>query len=302
MHYFSGLQRRKPGMKKKRVKGNFHSDGPLYLISLDGHNKLKGFDNWAFPIGVYGCIDTFSRKIMFMDVLRSNSNPISIAFCYVKFLKETKILPENMRLDKGTETVDMTAVHSWLTKKLRPDIADPTTTVRFGASVDNKIERLWLDIRLKVVDKFKKELIYLQRNGFYDAESEEERDILAYSFIPVVQREVDRFVCFWNHHKIRRQNEKGDKILPDGAVNFIFDNPEVFGFRQHGTPIPDRLVDEVSSLIPLPQCLDIVLNHDVLQFCEQHHPTINDLNSPCEARDAFIELKNKWCSHVGLYV
>ena len=52
------------GAKKVKRKGNFSSKGPNWIHSLDGHDKLMGYQNSTFPIAIYGCLDTVSRKIL----------------------------------------------------------------------------------------------------------------------------------------------------------------------------------------------------------------------------------------------
>ena len=52
---------------------------------------LSGYQNWTFPLGIYGCMDTFSRKVLFLYV------------CYLQFLYETETFPTHLRLDRGTE-------------------------------------------------------------------------------------------------------------------------------------------------------------------------------------------------------
>ena len=69
------LTERAPQYKKKKAKGNFISRGPNWVHSLDGHNKLIGYQNSTFPIAVYGCMDTCSRKMLWAKVWVSNSNP-----------------------------------------------------------------------------------------------------------------------------------------------------------------------------------------------------------------------------------
>lgn len=68
-----GLQARAVDKKVKKKKVPFISAGPLWLASLDGHDKLCGYQNWTFPLSIYGCLDTFSRKILFLFVSHSNS-------------------------------------------------------------------------------------------------------------------------------------------------------------------------------------------------------------------------------------
>jgi hypothetical protein len=57
-----GLECRAPGFKTEKKKGKFTSLGPNFVHSLDGHDKLMGFENSTYPIAVYGCLDTCSRK------------------------------------------------------------------------------------------------------------------------------------------------------------------------------------------------------------------------------------------------
>ena len=44
------LEERRPHFKKKKKrKGNFVSNGPNWVLSLDGHDKLMGYQNSTFP-------------------------------------------------------------------------------------------------------------------------------------------------------------------------------------------------------------------------------------------------------------
>ena len=51
------------GAKKERRKGNFTTRGANWVHSLDGHDKLMGYQNSTFPLAIYGCMDTASRKL-----------------------------------------------------------------------------------------------------------------------------------------------------------------------------------------------------------------------------------------------
>lgn len=54
------------GEKRKRKKGNFTSKGPNWVHSLDGHDKLMGYQNSTFPLAIYGCLDTASRQFLWL--------------------------------------------------------------------------------------------------------------------------------------------------------------------------------------------------------------------------------------------
>ena len=63
------------GKKKTNPKGSFTTKGPIWVHSLDGHDKLMGYQNSTFPLAVYGCIDTASRKLLWLRIWVTNSDP-----------------------------------------------------------------------------------------------------------------------------------------------------------------------------------------------------------------------------------
>ena len=65
------VERRKHKVIKRRV---YESFGPMNTLHMDGNNKLKRF---GFPIR--GCIDGFSRKLIWLVVSTLNNDPLVIA-------------------------------------------------------------------------------------------------------------------------------------------------------------------------------------------------------------------------------
>ena len=63
------------------------------MLSLDGHGKLKGFQNWTFPVAIYGALDKFSTTIFYIFVWESNSGPNVVGQRYIKHLYETGRMP-----------------------------------------------------------------------------------------------------------------------------------------------------------------------------------------------------------------
>ena len=58
------------------------------------------------------------------------------------------------------------------------------------------------------------------------------RNLLAYIFIPLIQKEVDIFQrTIWNTHRIRAQK---DTLLPAGIPNHMYDFPEEYGQEKCG--------------------------------------------------------------------
>jgi hypothetical protein len=134
------LEEREPRNKGKRKRGQFITHGVNWTWSLDGHDKLMGIQNWTFPLAIYGCYDTASRKVMFLKVWTSNSNPELVGKWYFDHLYETKKISSIIRLDRGTETGVLASIHVFL-RRNRGDMV-LQDTVRYGTSTTNRIEGL----------------------------------------------------------------------------------------------------------------------------------------------------------------
>ena len=95
-----GLQARGGvGNPKQKQKGKYTTKGPNFVHSLDGHDKLVGYQNSTFPLAIYGRIDTASRKILWLKIWVTNSDPQRIGYWYLEYLYETRILPWYLRID-----------------------------------------------------------------------------------------------------------------------------------------------------------------------------------------------------------
>lgn len=76
------------------------------------------------------------------------------------------VLPLNVRVDRGTETGILTTMHCFLREKFE-DLDDPTDSVIFGPSTQNKIERWWHKLLERMERFFKNQLSSLGEDGNY---------------------------------------------------------------------------------------------------------------------------------------
>ena len=90
-----GVNERKRRAIKRRVYG---SDGPWDIFHIDGNDKLK-----MFGFAIHGCIDGFSRKLIWLNVSVTNNDPLVIVNYYLNCIKRHKRVPKLLRMDKGTE-------------------------------------------------------------------------------------------------------------------------------------------------------------------------------------------------------
>ena len=59
-------------------------------MSLDGHDKLCGFQKSMFPLSIYGGQDTFSGRINFLRIWTTNNKPEIIGRFYFDYLSESQ--------------------------------------------------------------------------------------------------------------------------------------------------------------------------------------------------------------------
>ena len=81
-----GLEARCPTVKKGKTKGHFSTKGTNWVHSMDGHDKLMGYQNSTFPFAIYGSIDTARRKILWLKIWTGNSDPKRIGRWYSDYL------------------------------------------------------------------------------------------------------------------------------------------------------------------------------------------------------------------------
>ncbi len=132
----AGLEGRVPGLKQQK-KGHFTTKGVDWVHSLDGHCKLMGYQRFTFPLAVYGCLDTASRKLLWLRVWTDNCNPKLVARWYFDYLYERRVIASIIRIDKGTETGEMATLHAYLQRN-HGDL-DPVDTVIYGKSTSNQV-------------------------------------------------------------------------------------------------------------------------------------------------------------------
>lgn len=123
---------------RRFVRRTYHSMGPNYIWHADGYDKLK-----PFGIAISGCMDGFSRKILWLNCGPTNNDPAVIANNFISCVQDLGIVPMRLRTDCGTENGTMAAIQC----TLRHDHTDYYCRERshmYGSSSTNqRIESWW---------------------------------------------------------------------------------------------------------------------------------------------------------------
>ena len=77
------------------------------------------------------------------------------------------VLPCRLRVDKGTETMDLATTHSYL-RSQHGDLEEATDSILYGPSTQNKIERWWRELLERMEQYFNQKLNELVEGGAYD--------------------------------------------------------------------------------------------------------------------------------------
>ena len=67
---------------------------------MDGYDKLKSYD-----FGIHGCMDGYSRHVLWLSVIRSNKDPKEVCNLYFNYLLVAKGVPRKIMADRGTENI-----------------------------------------------------------------------------------------------------------------------------------------------------------------------------------------------------
>ena len=111
------------------------SAGPNFCWHADGYEKLK-------PYGLFmqGCVDGFSRKMLWLKVSRTNNDPILPAYFYTETVKKMGFLPQYLGTDCGTENGIIAGIQCFYQTS--------EDAQRYGTSVSNqRIGNWWSHMR-----------------------------------------------------------------------------------------------------------------------------------------------------------
>ncbi len=99
------VERKAHRLRRRR----YTNPGPNFAWDADGYDKLKPY---GFPI--HGCIDGFSRKLIWLKISRTNNDPAIVAKFFLDAVQIAGGCPALLRTYNGTENTVMASVQSYL--------------------------------------------------------------------------------------------------------------------------------------------------------------------------------------------
>ncbi|KAL3043287.1 hypothetical protein OYC64_003203 [Pagothenia borchgrevinki] len=174
------------------VRRTYSVRAPLSLVHVDTNHKLIRYD-----IVIFGGIDGFSRKIMYLEP--ANNNKASTGFTFFLTSCERNGLPSRVRCDQGVENVDIDRFMFTVRGTDRASFIS-------GKSVHNqRIEQLWRDVWTAVTSTYYDVLHTLEEEGLLDISNTLHIFLVHFVFLPRLRSDLHTFTEGWNHHPLRTE-------------------------------------------------------------------------------------------------
>lgn len=148
----------------------------------------------------HGCVDGFSRTIIYLQCLNNNrASSVLELFCVGV---QSFGLPLRIRCDHGMENI---AVARYMLERRGLH----RNSVITGRSVHNqRIERLWAELNRVVSFHYSNLFTFMENEGILDSTDELHTFCLHYIYLPRVQRSAAEFHNQWNNHGLSTQGGK----------------------------------------------------------------------------------------------
>ena len=100
-----------------------------------------------------------------------------------------------------------------------------------GRSVHiQRIERLWRDVNVTVVNMFKDIFLMMETEGMIDRYSELDLFCLQYVFLPRINRALTTFANQWNNHPIRTERHLTPRMLFLTGLQYMIEHDAAIDF------------------------------------------------------------------------
>lgn len=213
--------------QRRLRRRQYVSKGPNYLYHVDGWDKLK-----RYGLCVHGCIDGFSRRIMWLKAASTNNDPFVVCNYYVENAHILNGIPCIVRADRGTENGCMELMQTLLRAENGDERGLLHSTFLYGRSTANqRIEAWWSKFRMfgmqTWIDHFKQ----MDDFGVIDVSLTMVRECIRFCYLDLLRAELNLIRIKWNTHNLRPST--GNELSPSGKPDVIFHFPEIYNTESY---------------------------------------------------------------------
>ena len=151
-----------------------------------------------------GCIDGFTRKILWLEVVNSNKDPFVTASACLNFISELEAIPRRIRTDCDTENCVLAAIQCYFRREHTDEFAGDKAQIYGSSHSNQRIEAWWSCLRRNLSSFIINLFTDLVESGEYNSDDKLEKECSKFCFTGVIKKELNRFKSEWNTHHIRK--------------------------------------------------------------------------------------------------
>ena len=252
------------GVRSRRAhrlqRRRYSNPGPNYCWHADGYDKLK-----PYGLPIHGCIDGFSRRVIWLKLERSNNDPGIIGNLFKNAIMEVEGSPTLLRTDRGTENTIISSAQCFL-RRNGTDSHAGLKAHRFGSSHSNqRIEAWWAFLRRSWSSwwiNFFKDLIH---EGKLDTSNKLHLECVWFCFNNLIQNELNRVMEEWNSHYVRKSRFQ----TVSGIPNNLYFLPQSVNATDHKYPCNPEDLEEINNDLHVYESADSLLYQEYFSYVRQ---------------------------------
>ena len=269
--------------KRRLVRRRYVTEGPNYVWHIDGHDKLK-----PFGFSIHGCIDGFSRRIMWLEVCNSNKDPEMIAKFYLDTVKEFG-LPLQVKADDGTEQALVHPIHVYLRSLdgSHPNLNPFSIT---SSPLNQRIEAFWSILQRDRIGWWRQLFQDLVDLNLFTNEDPVFVDNIRFCYMDILRKELNSVTTDWNSHLISPSRYDN----PRGRPDTMYYLPHLYHKEDFSIHVDE---EEIDSFYPAVTGIATDVSEEFNEFAISVIESIDDLIYPPtnvqEATELYLHLRQK---------
>ena len=257
--------------RKKRLRRRCYSvSGPDFLWHIEEYDKLK-----PYGFSIPGCIDGFSRRIIWLKVAPSNKHPSVIASYYYSAIREMHGVPTRIRSDDGTENSIIESIQIFLRSAHDDEFAGIGSFLKGTSPANQRIESLWPQLAKDRPMWWRQFFAELSSLGFIDGSRPIVQECLRFCLMKLLREELEEFKNRWNCHLIAKSR---GSTLSRGRPNSLYILPELYETEPFRKDVDLEELEEFNDPTFIRETDDI--SDDFKEFVSVVLETVETTNNP----------------------
>ncbi|XP_048124321.1 uncharacterized protein LOC125310724 [Alosa alosa] len=206
--------------RRRLRRRQYFSRGPNFIWHIDSYDKLK-----PYGICINGCIDGYSRKIIWLRAAFTNSDPRVVGGYYTEAIERVGGYPRLLRTDMGTENVVLRDMQVYLRRNDEDNRAGQSSFLTGVSTANQRIESWWGVMRRQGMEHWIQMFSELKDEGLFTGDYLD-KALIQLCFMGPIKDELNSIMNIWNAHRIRPSTNAS---VPSGVPDLMYVASHLWG-------------------------------------------------------------------------